>query len=53
MDEDQHDHGWDNPNYESDKDLTRLTHEALPSPDNFNNKNIDKKEDVSKCLRSV
>ena len=37
------DHGWDNPSYEFDKYLTRLTNEILPSPENFEEP-IDKKD---------
>ena len=37
------DHGWDNPGYEFDKYLTRLTNEILPSPENFEEP-IDKKD---------
>ena len=37
------DHGWDNPGYEVDKYLTRLTNEILPSPKNFEEP-IDKKD---------
>ena len=39
------DHGWDNPGYDIDKYLTRLTNEVLPSPDNFEEP-IDKRDDA-------